>query len=272
MSYYCYSFDIKIIKSINEYLFILKNCLRLASKNNVYKNFFNKRIHVKYCEKSKDFFYQINSSLKKVFFKQNNCIFKNTDIIPVLELLKLKVYTNRAIEFELDKEGKIYPIALYNSDTKKLILAYKDLYYYFNNNSNINFLSLNLQINIKNYQTEYSSYLNYIKKINILDKNLENYLDLKLKNSDIRISYAEFDKIFKTCGKPLNKHLFYYIIFVLSIEFNRFFNKKYFFSNESFCIYDKNLNKIIKFPFCFYDKQYEVLDKEILPPLLPVSF
>jgi hypothetical protein len=270
MSYYCYSFEIKNIKSVKEYLFILKNCLRLAYKNNVYENFFHKRLHVSYCTSNKEYFYTVNSSKTKTYFFSENSILRNFEIEDQLDILKLKKYSNRLIEFEL-YNNILYPIALYNSN-KKILSAYSDLYSYFAGNKNINSLSLNLQIKLKDYQKDYNKFLIYLKKISILEETLENFFSLNLKVTDEKISYSSFDKIFKTNGKPLKNQLFYYIIFLISIEFNRFFNCEFSLLKKSFCIYDKSLNKIIKFPFNFYCNVYKKEDKEMLPPLLPVSF
>ena len=272
MSYYCYSFDIKKITSIKEYLFILKNCLRLCAKNNLYKNAFNKRIHVRYCDLQKKYYYCINSSRTKNYFGNENCIMTKFNINKVLNVLKLNKYNNRCIEFDLDKEDNLFPIALYNFESKNIILAYSNLFSYFEKHYNTKILSSNLQIQIKDYQKLFDKYINYIKKNIFLEESIENYLDLKLKSSDIRMSYCNFDKIYKKKEKPCKKNLFFYVVFFLSIEFNRFLNVEYCLKDKDLCLYDKNLNKIIKLPFSFYDKKYNDIERELFSPLLPVSF
>lgn len=272
MSYYIYSFNIKKVKSVKEYLFILKNCLRLAYKNSIHNNSFNKRVHLRYCKEQNNYFYLINSSLNKNYFGKDQCIFKNFNITETLELLKLNKYKNRCIEFELDKECNLYPIALYNFANKNIILAYDSIFNYFNDIGNNKIISLNLQVQINDYQSSYIKFLNYIKSKSLLEEKLEKYFNLSLKTTDVKMSYSLFDEIFKTNSLPLKNHMFYYIIYLLSIEFNRFINREYSLKDIDFCLYDKDINKIIKFPFNFYKKNYQNIEKELLPPLLPVSF
>jgi|13_taG_2_1085334.scaffolds.fasta_scaffold00007_129 hypothetical protein len=271
-SYYSYSFDLKSINSINEYLFILKNCLRLASKNKLYNNTFNKRIHISYCNVTNKYYYKVNNSNIKTDISCDLSIVYSFNLKKQLDVLKLNKYSNRTIEFEIDKDNKLYPITLYNSNTKKIILAYSDLFSYFVNVNN-SIRKLNLQINIENYQKLYYKFIEYIENIKILkDINSIKYTNLTKKSSDVRMDYLDFDKAYKMKLFPLKKHRFYYTVFLISIEFNNFLRDNLDIPVSNFCIFDNSIGKIIKFPCSFYNNVYKENTKKHLPPLLPVRF
>lgn len=272
MSYYTYIFDIKKINSVQEYLFIIKNCIRLVSKQNIYDGFFNKRLHLGYCNTKKDFYYTVNSKKNKIYFSDSGNYFQNIDIKNALNNLKIEKRQNRKIEFEF-KENYLYPISLYNCESKKIILAYSDLFVYFNCDNIIR--ELNLQAKIKNYQQVYVDFVNLIKeKLIFENEKMSSFLFLQKNISDTRITYKEFEKHYSLKTKPLSSHMFYYTLFFIAIEFNKFLNNILNFDNKNFCIFDKSTNKIIKVPNSFYEKINLNEDEEIklLPPLLPVSF
>jgi hypothetical protein len=271
-SYYSYSFDLKSLNSVNEYLFILKNCLRIASKNKLYNNNFNKRVHISYCNDIEKYCYTVNNSNFKTDIADMFSIVCDFNLKKQLDVLKLNKYSNRIIEFELDKDNKLYPIALYNRDTRKIILAYTELYSYFIN-VDYNIKELNLQINIENYQKLYYSFLDYIENIKMFkDINFTKYTVLSKKKSDIRMDYLTFDKLYKMNLIPLSKHRFYYTVFLISIEFNNFLREKLNIPVSNFCIFDNSIGKIIKFPCAFYNSNYKDNTKKHLPPLLPMRF
>lgn len=272
MSYYTYSFDIKTINSTQEFLFIIKNCLRLISKQNLYDGFFYKRLHLGFCNYKKDFYYTVNSKKSKVYFSDSENFFKNIDLKDTLKDLKIEKRQNRKIEFEF-KDNYLYPISLYNCENKKIILAYSDLFEYFNCDNNIR--RLNLQVKIENYQQKYSEFVNLVKEKQVFEnEKLSSFLFLQKSSSDIRISYKEFEKHYKLKTKPLSSYIFYYTLYFIAIEFNKFLNSTLNYESKSFCVFDKSINKIIKFPNKFYEKidLNEDEEKKLIPPLLPVSF
>jgi hypothetical protein len=269
MSYYEYSFNLKKVNSLNEFLFIIKNILRQTSKGNLYENIFNRRIHLSYSQDIQKYVYKENNSKKYILAEGCSVLasyLSNNNFLNGLEKLKIKNRENRVIEFECNKEI-LYPIALYNKENKSLVSTFKSIISIFDKPDCI-IGNLNLQLENKNYLEYYTSFVKYLESNEFIksNKNL-------LRQSNIQsLSYKRFEFINQNKLLPKENEKFYYMIYLTSAKLNEFINKELNFEQKNFYVYDNFTSKIIKLPNKFYKEDLRYKKEEFLKPIMPVSF
>jgi hypothetical protein len=276
-----YPFDLKNLISIDEYLFIIKNCFRLIKKNGIRNKIDGFYVFINWSLDKQNWLIESTSNIsdedKKIVIE----IIKSESIESFFETYKMKQNANRRFVF-IFKEKYIYPVGLYSNLNSKS--SYKVI-----NNSNhiINTLS-NLDSRIKNTKLQFqiSNYFNtyndFIKKLNCIsikfedniEINLSSYLNLKKCSKQKRITFKSYNVLINEKIFPSNQDLFYFIVYFITIELGKYLNELIYKDNicyNDFIITDNVQQTTIKVPSKFY-YEYKKKDKVLLPPLLPSRF
>ena len=296
-----YPFELKNIDSVGEYLFIVKNCFRLAAKHGISRRaagliFFirweNSRnqwvidFSNKVTRKSDGYCYDdlhlfSNNITKFNLITNIYNMLEELNFVMLFEKYSLKTKLNKTIGFVY--EGDIvYPLGLFRYNDIGNQLNYKEveskniIIELTSNNNRMH--SLNLQIKLMNYVCEYKSFLSKLKETSLAIKDnddiqLNDYLSYNKKTYSKKLSYKDYNSLVKTNCMPSNKDLFYYIIYSITIELTKYINQKTKHANKSIdlIINDKNNNKKIKLPIEFY-KNDTITTIQLLAPLIPMRF
>lgn len=293
----CYPFELKNITSINEYLFIIKNCFRLIEKNGISRKSNGVVFFVRW-EKTKDKWvidfsnktsrkpdgYCLNDlnnfpedTIKFNLIKDTFRIINTLQFDNILNKYFLKTQLNKAIGF-IYENNIMYVLGLYRYTISNYKLIYreiesKSINKELQSNSNIN--SLTLQIKINNYANEFNKFLSHLKGVTLEIENsdnvkISNYFNYKKNLRCKRLTYNKYNNLIKSSLMPCNKELFYYILYSITIEVTKYINQKTLYADKSIdlIINDKFNNKKIKLPFAFY-KHTKTTDFTLLQPLLP---
>lgn len=288
MSNFVYPFDINS-KSIKIYLQIIKNCFRLIEKNGIHIKIDGLIVYLRFNNNLDCYYIIINN---KEYYLQNEIIenlsenYKKTiflfkklleqeNFLKILETLKINKFSNRNISF-IFKDNILYPTCLFTTTLgiNKNLLVFNDLFFYFKDIKLIKSTSLNLDIK-ESYSNLYNKFLSQLKTLSINTNNkkvkIESLYDLTLNKKCNKISFKQFQITKDFAGEVLNKDMFYYLIYLITIEFNLFLNKNFNLGNVDLMFFDKESNRIIKIPFKMSNHiELKEIKKDLLPPLLPV--
>jgi len=285
-----YPFEINC-KSINTYLQVIKNCFRLIEKNNLHLKVNGLFVSLGYDITVKDYYININrknfylndEKVKSLNENYNSAIFLFKNLIneikflSVLKSLKLDRFSNRSVSF-IYLDELVYPISL-NTDSvvsNKNLLVLDDLFFYFKDLENIKSTNLNLDIKIK-YNNLYKIFWEKLKLKTILNcdehKTIDSLSKLTLDKSCNKISFKNFQVLHDSRSAVSNKDMFYYLLYLITINFNHFLNRHFDLDNLDFIFFDKESNRIIKIPSKMSNiSSTETTKKDFLPPLMPVRF
>lgn len=288
MSTFIYPFDINS-NSIKIYLQVIKNCFRLIEKNNIHIKVDGIVLFLKYNHDLSCYYIIIN---KKEYYLQSlkskslpetyrkiiltfEELLNQKEFLEVLGSLKLNKFSNRTISF-IFKDDIVYPTCLFTSTLgiNKNLLMLDSLYCYFSNIELIKSTSLNLDIKEK-YSDLYKKFLSKLKSLSLTTNNkiekIENFFELTLDKKSNKISFKKFQMLKDLELEVSNNDVFYYLIYLITIELNLFLNENFNLGNLDLMFFDKESNKIIKIPFRLSKNvQIERENKDLLPPLLPV--
>ena len=297
----CYPFELKNIDSIGEYLFIIKNCFRLIGKYGINRKSegliffirwekFRKKWVVDFSNKTTrksdgycydDLHLFSSNTVKFNVITSIYDIINESRVESILEKYFLKSKSNKTIGFVYE-DSILYPLGLFRYNDIGHQLKYKEIeseniITELTSNNNI-IDSLNLQIKLKNYISEYNEFLKLLKHLSLKIKDnddiqISNYLSYRKTKNSKKLTYKSYSNLIETSCMPSNKDLFYYVVYSITIELTKFINQKIKHSNKSIdlIINDRMNKKIIKLPFKFYKN---VVDETstLLPPLLPMRF
>ena len=232
-----YPFEIKKLKSIEEYLFILKNLLRLIHKNGINKKTNGKLFAIKFHKEE----WKIDFSLgKERKFKSieivSNSIYNNeTEKSISIELKKIitdKNFVSICKKFKvLSNYNKvlvfvyenfiIYPLGLFKEKTDSICGPYEII----DNKSIVEVLlyeclsikNLSLKTRKFSYLKSYNEFLSFISNKNIefsgaSETHLKEYLSLKTNNNSKKLKFVEYCNLIKSKQMPSNNYIFYFII------------------------------------------------------------
>lgn len=289
-----YPFELKSIYSISEYLFILKNCLRLIQKHGLFKKIDGQYVFLKWSHDKSNWIIElvnnskirsihctrkdINSLLNNKRLYEASCFsfdvfHDNSNISSLLKKYHIFKNENRLVNF-IYLDNVLYPVGLYNKNINNYVLLdnnsiIKDLV-----SCDYRFRSTKLQLNIKNYLNEYSNFLEELNSTPISansDKDLmiSMYLDLKKKSHDKKLSYKKYTALIKERSMPNEKEIFYYMLYTITISFNKFLNKKLE-ACHNLIFYDKLNQHAIKLPHEFYVVKEK--KSELDYPLMPARY
>jgi hypothetical protein len=235
-------FQIKEIKSINEYLFILKNILRIASQKGAiekiaginipirWSNLFNTYVVDFGSDKQRDITgihldnlrlhynqsSEVFNSINCVLLKIKNCI--NSD--KFAELYKLKKNENRFLNLVLSGND-IYCTGIYSrcetlkrkgiysSKNRKSVIIDNSIDFFKNLQKDFNFISIQEKYNITNsYNSIYLEFLDNLENLNLVLKN-KNDLDFFLNfnkyiNKNLVKNKLEIKKYIQILNKELS--------------------------------------------------------------------
>ena len=290
-----YPFNLKEINSIDEYLFIIKNCFRLIKKYGVSKKSSGIFVFIRWCDKLNNWVFDFDKNNNKgiqiknkdIYF-ENSCKFNalsffnmlidNKEFISILDKFYLKKKLNRTLGFIYNNNDTVYPLGLYTKNyiNKKIeyILIEKNSIQKELINIDSRIVDLKLQINIKNYIDEYNKFIEKLRSITIKKKEkdfiLKNYLSLSRASNSLKLSFKNYSDIVHNNIFPKETYLFYYVMYNITIEASKYLNDKI--NTEFDLIFDDKINKkTIKLPYAFYcNRQHE--KKDLLPPLIPMRF
>tara|TARA_B100000212_G_C27355347_1_gene525609 strand:- start:892 stop:1719 length:828 start_codon:yes stop_codon:yes gene_type:complete len=270
-----YPFELKKISSIQEYLFIIKNCFRIIKKNGIYKKIDGVLFYIFWCKfKEKfeiEFNFKINNNKKLEIQNLVFDIFKDIDYQSLFKKYHMIKNNSRILAF-VYRNNSIYPLGIY----RKNFYSNKKLFNLINNSDAIieEICSLDsriknskLQITLKDYIYEYNKFINFI--------DLENKMIFK-KSTDNILSYKKYTKYTNNNIEFNSNDIFYSTIYYITIELGKYLNSMIYENTNdyvNFIIKDKLYNKILKVPYEFYCKNtIEENEENLLPPLLPLSF
>lgn len=298
-----YPFELKNISSINEYLFILKNCLRLIRDYDLNKKSSGVMFSLSYSNKHKNWTANFSSkvSSKANFILTDNCLsmsyhyhdacyliinlIKDEKFKRIADRYKLRKHHNRSILL-IFENNTLYAVGLFSCNVANGKYNYKQIDCL---NINKELLAINKHISSLQAQTvkfdymkEYNRFISYLKQVKITYKDkdsnvfsLEDNLLLKKDHSQKRMSYSEYSKLLYSKLQPDSKFIFNYTLYTITLEFTKYINKNIVadaFKDIDFILNDIKRQIIIKFPSSL-SKSSEIIEKEVLlPPLMPGSF
>ena len=296
-----YPFELKNISSINEYLFILKNCLRLIRDYDLNKKSSGVMFSLSYSNKHKNWTANFSSkvSSKANFILTDNCLsmsyhyhdacyliinlIKDEKFKRIADLYKLRKNYNRSILF-IFENNTLYAVGLFSYSITNNKYVYKQVDC-LNINKELSILnkyitSLKVQTIKFDYLKEYNKFINYLKQVKIAyeDNNmfsLEDNLLLKRDYSQKHISYSEYSRLIHNKLQPDSKSIFYYTLYTITLKFTKYINENIITGASAdidFILNDIKKQIIIKFPSSLSKISENIKSKLLLPPLMPVSF
>lgn len=295
----CYPFEIKKINSIEEYLFVLKNLLRLVHKNGINKKTNGKLFAIKFHKEEWKIDFSLgkerkfksieivansvysNETEKSISIKIKNII-ADKNFISICKKFKVLSNYNKSLAFVYEN-SIIYPLGLFKEKTESIFGSFEIV-----DNKNIvevllreclSMKSLSLKTIKFSYLNAYNEFLSFISNKNIEfsvhgEACLKEYLDLKINNNSKKLKFVEYCNLINSKKMPSNSYIFYFIIYYITIEFTKFINNNISIDfNSCIILNDFDNKKIIKLPSFFCNNLDVVKDKEeFLQPLLPVRF
>jgi hypothetical protein len=295
-----YPFELKNINSIDEYLFILKNCLRLIRDYDLSKKSSGIILSLSYSNKHKNWlanFSPVVSSKANIMLTGNClnenshtaacylllCLIKDESFKRIAESYKLNRNYNRSILF-IFENNSLHVLGLFSFNIVNNKYKYKQIDCL---NINKELLTLNKYISSLNVQTikfdyikEYNKFVSCLKQVKIvyLDNNtflLEDNLLLKKDKKATKLLYSEYSNMIDNKHQPNSRSIFYYTLYMITLEFTKYINKNIItnaFKDIDFILNDVKRQVIIKLPSRLSKPSEVKKEKILLPPLMPVSF